>query len=89
MSIDYNKPEKSPVIISKDFFCAISPEVSYDGKSIIFSAQKNENDTWQIWEMKLRNKNYRQVTSANEDCFDRLTFQMGILYSAGSLQMIL
>lgn len=65
-----DRPGKTPEILTSEFFSAKSPEVSYDGKSIIYSAQKNENDPWQIWEMILKNKKYRQVTSANENSID-------------------
>jgi hypothetical protein len=70
ISINPDKPGKSPVILSHEFYSACSPEVSYDGLSIIFSGQKNENDPWQIWEMNLKNNMYRQVTSAIENSID-------------------
>ena len=57
-------------ILTKDFFSACAPEISYDGRSMIFSGQKKENDPWQIWEMNLRNLEYRQVTSSMEECTD-------------------
>lgn len=70
IAIDPDRPGKAPEILSSEFFSARSPEASYDGKSIIFSAQKNDNDPWQIWEMTLGNKKYRQVTSATENSID-------------------
>jgi len=70
IAVDTENPAKTPVILSEAFYSASSPEVSYDGKKIIFSAQKNENDPWQIWEMTLGNKKYKQVTEASENSVD-------------------
>ena len=46
--IDPKNPGNSFKIITADFFSARSPEISYDGKSLLFAAQKNQNDIWQI-----------------------------------------
>lgn len=70
IAVDTEDPAKRPVYLSEAFYSASSPEVSYDGKKIIFSAQKNENDPWQIWEMNLGNKKYKQVTEASENSVD-------------------
>lgn len=64
-----NKPG-SHKILTKDFYSACFPDISYDGKSIIFSGQRSEGDTWQIWEMELGRGKYRQITSSAEDCTD-------------------
>lgn len=63
-----NQPEKTPKLISDGFFSACDPEVSYDGKFIIFAAQKEESGTWQIWEMNLKNQKAIQITSYPENC---------------------
>lgn len=57
-------------VLTGDFYSAAYPEISYDGKQILFSAQKNQGDVWQIWEMNLRKLNYRQITSFSENCTD-------------------
>ena len=69
ISIRSTKPG-SQKILTGDFFSACAPEISYDGRSMIFSGQKKKNDPWQIWEMNLRNLEYRQVTSSMEECTD-------------------
>lgn len=61
---------ENPVILTKDFYSACFPEVSYDGKFMLFTAQKNEGDPWQIWEMNLRNLKCRKITSFHENCTD-------------------
>jgi len=67
--ISPDKPGSSR-ILTKDFFSACFPDISYDGKSMIFAGQKSEGDTWQIWEMDLGKGKYRQITSSTEDCTD-------------------
>jgi hypothetical protein len=69
ISIIPGKPG-SQKILTEDFFSACGPEISYDGRSILFSAQQKENDPWQIWVMNLDNLKYRQVTSGSESCTD-------------------
>lgn len=68
--VNPEKPGKPAEILTSEFFSALSPEVSYDGNSIIFSGKLTENDPWQIWEMNLRNKKFRQVTTASDNCID-------------------
>ncbi|MCD6543479.1 MAG: hypothetical protein J7K34_03125, partial [Flavobacteriaceae bacterium] len=65
-----NKPEEKLKVLTKDFFSACSPEISYDGKYMLFAAQKKQNDIWQIWEMNLGNLKVKQITSSNENCID-------------------
>ena len=69
-SIDPGIPGGALKVLTGDFFSACSPQISYDGKFLIFAAQQKENDTWEIWEMNLRNKKIRQVTSCFENCID-------------------
>jgi Hydrazine synthase alpha subunit middle domain len=57
-------------ILTKGLYSAHSPEVSYDAKYLLFTAQEKENDIWQIWEMNLKNFKARQITSSHENCFD-------------------
>lgn len=60
----------SQKILTEDFFSACGPEISYDGRFMLFSAQQKENDHWQIWMMDLDKLKYRQVTSGSENCTD-------------------
>lgn len=69
-AINTNQSGEKAKIITKDFFSACSPEISYDGKSMLFAAQKKENDKWQIWEMNLNNLKVKQIVSSSEDCID-------------------
>jgi hypothetical protein len=57
-------------ILTGEFYSACSPEISYDGRFMLFAGQQKKNDSWQIWEMNLKNLKYRQVTSCREECTD-------------------
>ena len=57
-------------VLTSDFFSARSPEISYDGTQLVFSGQKNEGDTWQIWMMDLGKKSFVQVTQETNNCTD-------------------
>jgi hypothetical protein len=64
------KPGNSSKVLTYNFFSACSPQISYDGKNLLFAAQQKQNDPWQIWEMNLINLKMRQVTSSRENCID-------------------
>ncbi len=68
--INPNNPGKPVKILTKDFYSARSPEVSYDGKRILFAAQHSMGDTWQIWEMDLKKQKSRQITTCKKNCVD-------------------
>lgn len=70
IAINPNKPGADAKILTKDFYSAVSPEVSYDGKRLLFSARKQENDPWQIWEIDLTDLKTKQVTASTENCID-------------------
>jgi hypothetical protein len=70
VALDPDKPEGSLKVLSGDYFSARSPEISYDGKFLLFAAQQKQNDVWQIWEMDLNNLKTRQLTKSKENCTD-------------------
>lgn len=70
VALDPKKQGASPQVLTTGFFSACAPQVSYDGKYMIFSAQKKQNDLWQLWEMDLENLKIRQLTSSDGNCID-------------------
>lgn len=70
VALDSKKQGAYPRVLTTGFFSACAPQISYDGKFMIFSAQKKQNDLWQLWEMNLKNLKTRQVTSSSENCID-------------------
>ncbi len=70
VALNPDKAGGSFKVITADFYSARSPEISDDGQYLLFTAQKRQNDPWQIWEMNLANLKTRQVTSSLENCID-------------------
>jgi Hydrazine synthase alpha subunit middle domain len=70
VALDPDKAGRSLKILSAGYYSARSPEISTDGKFLLFAAQKKQNDHWQIWEMNLTDFTIRQVTFASENCTD-------------------
>jgi hypothetical protein len=67
--IDPGKPSSTNVL-SEGFYSACSPEISPDGKFMLFAAQRKQEENWQIWIMDLENLKSSQVTSFTENCTD-------------------
>lgn len=87
--VDPDRP-KSVKVLTKDFYSACSPDVSPDGKRMLFAARQKENDLWQIWEMELGSGKYRKITDFKGNCTDpvflpadKLVFTAG-LYAGDS-----
>jgi len=79
VSLNLNKSKNEVKVLTEDFFSACSPEISFDGKFIVFAAQKRQQDVWQIWEMNLKNLKSRQVTFSTENCIDPIYLPNGQL----------
>ncbi len=81
IAINPNNPDRTEIVLTNGFYSACSPNISYDASHMLFTAQQNENDNWQIWEMNLEKRTSKQITDFNESCFgpaylpaDRLVF---------------
>lgn len=68
--IDPLQPNRPAEIISKDFYSACSPSISFDAKKMVFAGQKSVNDIWQIYEMDLLRSTYEPLTDSEYDCMD-------------------
>jgi hypothetical protein len=77
MKIDLDKSDRSEKVLTGNFYSACSPEISFDGKYLLFAARQKQNDLWQIWEMDLNNLKSRQVTSSRENCTDPAYLPLG------------
>jgi hypothetical protein len=77
VSIDPQKPESSLQVLSKEFYSAKSPAISYDGNFMLFSGKLKQNDAWQIWEMNLENLKARQLTDSKENFTDPAYLPVG------------
>lgn len=68
--INPNRPKTSIKVLTDGFYSACSPQISYDGKSMLFAGQKKQEDIWQIFEMNLDNQKTKQVTHSKQNCID-------------------
>ena len=68
--LNSNKANESLKVLTKNFYAACAPQISYDGKSMIFSAKKSQKELWQIWEMNLKNLKTHQITNSKNNCLD-------------------
>jgi hypothetical protein len=55
-------PSGKTRVLTDGFASAAEPEVSFDGKSVLFAARKAAGDPWCVWEMKADGTNARKVT---------------------------
>jgi hypothetical protein len=53
--------------LAPDFAASADPNVSFDGKSVLFAGKVTPADPWQIWEVALDGESPRRVVSAAED----------------------
>ncbi len=61
-------PGGSERVLTEAFQSAADPEVSFDGKRILFAAKRAANDRWNIFEMNADGSGVRQVTRDLGDC---------------------
>ena len=69
IAVDPDKPSLIKVL-SEGFYSACSPEISPDGKFMLFAAQRKQEENWQIWIMDMENLKSSKVTSFTENCTD-------------------
>ena len=65
-----DKTTSESVQLTKIFYSARSPEVSFDGLKMLFTAQEKKGGHWQIWEMDLQNSVAHQITDRAFNCTD-------------------
>jgi hypothetical protein len=61
-------PDGSLRVLTEGFHSAADPEVSIDGKRILFAARRQASDRWQIFEMRADGSEQRQITQEPGDC---------------------
>ncbi|NIM51073.1 MAG: hypothetical protein GTN62_10850 [Gemmatimonadales bacterium] len=55
-----------PVVLTPEFAAACDPDVSFDGKTILFAGKKSPDDSWQIWRMNADGSEKVQITSGQD-----------------------
>ncbi len=83
-----NALDNEPIQLTHGFYSARSPEVSFDGSKMLFSAQKNKDERWQIWEMDRHTSTFKQITTRSFNCTDPAYIPNGsIVFSSTSLRL--
>jgi Hydrazine synthase alpha subunit middle domain len=78
---------RAPVDLTPEFFAAADPQVSFDGKRILFSAQKARGGLWQVWEMGNDGSGKHQITTCRGNCFRPAYLPVGdIVYTTATEQ---
>ncbi len=55
-------------VLTPEFAAAADPSVSFDGKRILFSGKRSQQDKWNIWEMDVDGGNKRRITNDFGNC---------------------
>jgi hypothetical protein len=61
-------PGGKPRVLSSGFHSAADPDVSFDGKRVVFAGKKQATDPWCIYEVNADGTGLRQVTCGKGDC---------------------
>lgn len=66
------KKEAAVLVLTGEFLSARDPDISFDGKHIMFAGKQKQGDNWQIWQMDIDGRNKKQITTAQTDCISPL-----------------
>ncbi len=55
-------------VLTRDFHSAADPAISFDGRRVLFAAQRDAGDPWNIFELSLDTQAVRQVTRDCGNC---------------------
>jgi len=93
---DPEHPNNSLLSISKDFYSATSPSISFNARKMVFAAQKSKGDLWQIYEMRLTDLNYQQLSNVKSNCLqptylpdNRIVYSKELRLKNGEIQYAL
>jgi len=67
-----DSPKRTPINLTPEFFSACDPDVSFDGKTILFSGKKSQDEPWEIWRMNRDGSEKVQVTKGIANNFEPL-----------------
>jgi hypothetical protein len=66
-------------VLTDGFHSAADPEVSFDGKRLLFAGKRGTQDNWDIYEMEISGGSPRQVTRSMGNCRSPM-YQSAIFY---------
>jgi Tol biopolymer transport system component len=73
------KTDGSIQILTPGFDSAADPEISFDGKRLLFSAKRSATDNWDIYEMEIAAGAPRRITRSMGNCRSPI-YQSAIFY---------
>jgi hypothetical protein len=76
------QPGGGVVDLAPAFASACDPDVSFDGRKILFAGQRAEDDPWNIWEIDADGGGLRQITRESRDA--RHPIYLATLYTITS-----
>lgn len=62
VAFDPSTPSGSVTVLTSDFFAAGRPDLSFDGKRVLFIGKHNADDPFQVWEMNVEGGDLRRIT---------------------------
>ena len=77
VALDGDHRNKSIKVLTDGFYSACWPDVSYDGKSMLFAGKEKKDDQWRIWEMNLSNLKARAVSPGSGESTDPVYLPAG------------
>jgi hypothetical protein len=73
--------------LSTDFFSACSPDVSWDGRNMVFAGQKKKGDPWRIWRMDFKSGKSQQVFDTSGSYTDPVILPAGKTAYTGNAEI--
>lgn len=67
VTIDPSRPDIGVVNMTPDFFSASQPDLSFDGKRVLFVGRQSSSSPFEIWEMNTDGKQLRRVAAGPGD----------------------
>lgn len=65
VAFDPSTSRNSVTVLTSDFSAAGRPDLSFDGKRVLFIGRHNADDPLQVWEMNVDGSNLRRVTDGS------------------------
>ena len=72
VAFDPTNPDHGIVNLTPDFNAAGRPDISFDGKRILFVGRRTREDRLNVWEMNLDGTAARRITDRPKDCLAAL-----------------
>jgi hypothetical protein len=71
-------------VLTEGFHSAADPDISFDGRRMLYAAKRGASDDWDIFEMELDGRDARRITKGLGDC--RQPIYQGTLYTIVSTE---